>query len=220
MTRHFRKAVALATLIGALVASSAAAANPLSLFSSTSKYGMQLAMFLPTLLHCKAFDLRANIRWGAERKEKTFQLSGLDGLKSHTADFGVYTPPELQMFADTFSAKVKGWILDTDPHPILLPSSTWVPDFKLTHARTGKEVFVEVFGFWRRGDIDTHYKNLSKGVPGKFVLCVSEQMRADEESEVTFGSGVYRYKRTPLPEQVARIAELVAGIDNSAPAAE
>ena len=83
---------------------------------------------------------------------------------------------------------------------------------------TAAMVFVEVFGFWRRGDIDTHYKNLSKGVPGKFVLCVSEQMRADEESEVTFGSGVYRYKRTPLPEQVARIAELVAGIDNSAPA--
>lgn len=186
--------------------------GPLSLFSSTNKYGLQLALFLPTLLHCKAFDLRANIRWGADRKEKTFQLSGLDGLKSHTADFGVYTPPELQMFADTFSTKVKGWTLDTDPHPILLPTSTWVPDFKLTHAKTGKEVYVEVFGFWRKGDIETHYKNLSKGVPGKFVLCISEQMRADEDSEVAFGNGVYRYKRTPLPEEVARLAALVAGV--------
>ena len=186
--------------------------GPLSLFSSTNKYGLQLALFLPTLLHCKAFDLRANIRWGADRKEKTFQLSGLDGLKSHTADFGVYTPPELQMFADTFPTKVKGWILDTDPHPILLPTSTWVPDFKLTHAQTGKEVYVEVFGFWRKGDIETHYKNLSKGVPGKFVLCVSEQMRADEDSEVQFGNGVYRYKRTPLPEEVAKMAARVAGV--------
>jgi hypothetical protein len=41
-----------------------------------------------------------------------------------------------------------------------------VPDFKLTHLKTGKEVFVEVFGFWRKGDIEAHYKNLSKGVPG------------------------------------------------------
>ena len=186
--------------------------GPLSLFSSTNKYGLQLAMFLPTLLHCKAFDLRANIRWGAERKEKTFQLSGLDGLKSHTADFGVYTPPELQMFADTFATKVKGWTLDTDPHPILLPTSTWVPDFKLTHVKSGKEVFVEVFGFWRKGDIETHYKNLAKGAPGKFVLCVSEQMRADEDSAVTFDNGVYRYKRTPLPEEVAKMAERVAGV--------
>ena len=186
--------------------------GPLSLFSSTNKYGLQLALFLPTLLHCKAFDLRANVRWGADRKEKTFQLSGLDGLRSHTADFGVYTPPELQMFADTFATKVKGWILDTDPHPILLATGVWVPDFKLTHAKTGKEVFVEVFGFWRKGDIETHYKNLAKGVPGKFVLCVSEQMRADEDSEVNFGNGVYRYKRTPLPEEVARLAALVAGV--------
>jgi predicted nuclease of restriction endonuclease-like RecB superfamily len=186
--------------------------GPLSLFSSTNKYGLQLALFLPTLLHCKGFQLRANIRWGAERKEKLFQLSGLDGLKSHAPDFGVYTPPELQMFADTFPAKVKGWILDTDPHPILLASGVWVPDFKLTHAKSGKEVFVEVFGFWRKGDIETHYKNLAKGAPGKFVLCVSEQMRADDDAEVTFGNGVYRYKRTPLPEEVARTAELVAGI--------
>ncbi|QJX00769.1 DUF790 family protein [Frigoriglobus tundricola] len=186
--------------------------GPLSLFSSTNKYGLQLALFLPTLLHCKAFDLRANIRWGAERKEKTFHLTGLDGLRSHAPDFGVYTPPELQMFADTFSTKVKGWILDTDPHPISLATGVWVPDFKLTHAKSGKEVFVEVFGFWRKGDIETHYKNLAKGVPGRFVLCVSEQMRADEADEVTFGSGVYRYKRTPLPEEVARIAGLVAGV--------
>src|SRR5579883_2676692 len=186
--------------------------GPLSLFSSTNKYGLQLALFLPTLLHCKAFDLRANVRWGAERKEKQFNLSGLDGLRSHAPDFGVYTPPELQMFADTFATKVKGWMLDTDPHPILLASGVWVPDFKLTHAKSGKEVFVEVFGFWRKGDIEQHYKNLAKGAPGKFVLCVSEQMRADEEEEVTFGNGVYRYKRTPLPEEVARIAERVAGI--------
>jgi hypothetical protein len=37
-------------------------------------------------------------------------------------------------------------------------------------------------------------------------------MRADEDSEVAFGNGVYRYKRTPLPEEVARIAGLVAGV--------
>jgi hypothetical protein len=29
---------------------------------------------------------------------------------------------------------------------------------------------------------------------------------------VTFGNGVYRYKRTPLPEEVARMVEKVAGV--------
>jgi uncharacterized protein len=185
--------------------------GPLSLFSSTQKYGLQLAMFLPALLHCKAYDLKASVRWGSERKEKHFALSAVDGLRSHLADFGVYTPPELQMFADNFATKVKGWVLATDPHPISLADGVWVPDFRLTQPATGKEVFVEVFGFWRKGDIEQHYRKLQKGLPGKFILCVSEQMRADEDEEVTFGNAVYRYKRTPLPEEVARIAALVAG---------
>jgi uncharacterized protein len=186
--------------------------GPLSLFSSTNKYGLQLALFLPALLHCKAFDLKANIRWGTERKEKLFALSGADGVRSHLADFGVYTPPELQMFADSFATKVKGWVLAADPHPINLADGVWVPDFELTHPASGKKVYVEVFGFWRKGDIELHYKKLQKGMAGKFVLCVGEQMRADEEDEVTFGNAVYRYKRTPLPEEVARIAALVAGV--------
>lgn len=186
--------------------------GPLSLFSSTNKYGLQLAFFLPALLHCKAFDLKASVRWGTQRKEKLFALSAADGIRSYLPDFGVYTPPELQMFADSFATKVKGWVLATDPHPIPLADGVWVPDFKLTHPAKGKEVFVEVFGFWRKGDIEQHYKKLQKGVPGKFVLCVGEQMRADEEDEVTFGNAVYRYKRTPLPEEVARVASLVTGV--------
>jgi predicted nuclease of restriction endonuclease-like RecB superfamily len=186
--------------------------GPLSLFSSTQKYGLQLALFLPTLLHCKAFDLKASVRWGSERKLKLFTLSSADGLRSHLPDFGVYSPPELQAFADSFAAKVKGWVIAADPHPIRLPDGVWVPDFKLTHSATGQEVFVEVFGFWRKGDIETHFRKLQKSVPGQFVLCVGEHLRADEEDDATFGTAVYRYKRTLLPEEVARVAGVVAGV--------
>ena len=186
--------------------------GPLSLFTATQKYGLQLAQFLPTLLHCKAFDLQASVRWGTERKEKSFALSAADGLRSHLPDFGVYTPPELQQFADSFAAKVKGWLIATGPNPVPLSDGIWVPDFKLTHPGKGKEVFVEIIGFWRKVDIDTLYKRLKKHIAGKFVLCISEQYRADKEDEVAFGDGVYRYKRTPLPEEVARIAATVAGI--------
>jgi hypothetical protein len=67
---------------------------------------------------------------------------------------------------------------------------------------------VEVFGFWRKGDIETHYHKLCREVPGRFVLCISDQYRADD-GNVTFGPGVYRYKRNPLPDEVVRVAELV-----------
>ena len=186
--------------------------GPLSLFSATNKYGLQLAQFLPTLLHCKAFDLQASIRWGTERKEKSFALSATDGLRSHLKDFGIYTPPELQQFADSFAAKVTGWGIAADPNPVSLADGVWVPDFKLTHPASGKEVFVEIIGFWRKVDIENLYKRLKKQMPGKFVLCISEQYRADKDDEFSFGDGVYRYKRTPLPDEVAKMAAKVAGV--------
>ena len=71
---------------------------------------------------------------------------------------------------------------------------------------------MEVFGFWRKGDIDQLHRRLLKAVPGQFVLCVSEQFRADEADDAAFGAGVYRYKRTPLPDEVAKTAAAVAGV--------
>jgi predicted nuclease of restriction endonuclease-like RecB superfamily len=186
--------------------------GPLSLFSSTQKYGLQLALFLPTLLHCKAFELKADVRWGAQRKEKLFTLSAADGLRPYTADFGVYTPPEFELFAESFRSGVEDWLLSAEPNPVLLEDGLWVPDFKLTHTRTGREVFVELFGFWRKTDVEAHYRRLKRHIPGQFVLVVSEQLRADEAAELTLGEEVYRYKRTPSAAGVAKAAARVAGV--------
>ena len=38
--------------------------GPLSLFTATNKYGLQIALFLPALLHCHDFRLDAELRWG------------------------------------------------------------------------------------------------------------------------------------------------------------
>ena len=186
--------------------------GPLSLFSSTQKYGLQLALFLPVLLHCRAFDLKATVRWGADRKEKLFTLSGTDGLRSHLPDFGVYTPRELTMFEDNFKSGVADWLISNEPTPLPVEGTTWVPDFKLTHTPTGKEVFVELIGFWRKVDVLDHYKRLKRGLPGQFVLAISEAYRADEAEEFALGEGVYRYKRTPIAAEVAKAAAAAAGL--------
>lgn len=183
--------------------------GPLSLFSSTQKYGLQLALFLPTLLHCKAFDLQADVLWGAQKKPKLFTLSATDGLRSHAPDFGTYSPPEVAVFAENFRATAEDWLLADEPNPIPLGGGSdgvWVPDFKLTYTKTGQEVFVELFGFWRKAAVEEHYKRLKRNVPGQFVLVVSEAMRADEADDAAFGPEVVRYKRTPSAEEVRKAA--------------
>lgn len=186
--------------------------GPLSLFSSTQKYGLQLAMFLPVLLQCKAFELRAEVRWGADKKEKVFSLTGSEGLRSHLPDFGVYTPREITNFEANFRDTIPDWLISNDPNPILVEGTTWVPDFTLKHTVTGKVVHVEILGFWRKVNIEEHYKRLKRAIPGQFVLVVSEQYRTDEATEFTTGDGVYRFKRTPVAEEVAKVAAFVAGV--------
>jgi predicted nuclease of restriction endonuclease-like RecB superfamily len=186
--------------------------GPLSLFSSTQKYGLQLALFLPALLHCKAFELRAEVRWGAQKKEKVFTLTGADGLRSPAPDFGMYTPRAVEEFEANFRSSVSDWLISNDPQPVTVDGTTWVPDFTLTHAKTGKEVFVEILGFWRRTNVEEHYKRLRRALPGRFVLVVSEQYRADEADEFAAGPEVYRFKRTPIAAEVAKVAAAVAGV--------
>ena len=182
--------------------------GPLSLFSSTQKYGLQLALFLPTLLLCKTFDMTAEILWGPEKKPKVFALSANDGLRSHLGDFGMHTPPELTALLANLAANPGAWTLNEEPHPILVDGTTWIPDFRLTHKK--KEVFVELVGFWRKANVEQLYKRLKKSLPGQFVLVVSEQYRADDGDEFATGPEVYRYKRTPIAAEVLKVAAAVS----------
>jgi predicted nuclease of restriction endonuclease-like RecB superfamily len=182
--------------------------GPLSLFSATQKYGVQLANFLPTLLQCKRFELKAEVRWGAQRKEKEFLVDSKAGLRSHLPDYGDYVPKELTMFADLFRKQIAAWDISTDT--ALLPVGTggyWAPDFVLIQRSSGKQVYLEIMGFWRRTDVEKHYRRLRKELTAPFVLAISEQFNTDETADDTINSSIYLFKKTPLPEEVVRLAE-------------
>jgi uncharacterized protein len=186
--------------------------GPLSIFSATQKYGFQLACFLPALLQCRRFELTATVRWGAQRKEKTFVLNDGDGLKSHTVDYGDYTPKELQMFADSFRKSVTDWELSPATDVVKLPSGYWTPDYQLIHAASGRTVHLEVLGFWRRTDAEKLYRRLAAEHRGPFILAVSEQFNIDESLGEELGEHIYRFKKTPLPVEIARLADsLITG---------
>ena len=181
--------------------------GPLSLFSATQKYGVQLANFLPTLLHCKRFDLKATVRWGAQRKEKEFVLDSNAGLRSHLPDYGDYVPKELGMFAEMFRKQITDWDISTETAVLSLGTGFWIPDFVMIHRRSKKRVYLEILGYWRRTDAEKHYSRLRKELREPFVLAVSEQFNTDETEEGVINSSIYVFKRTPLPEEVVRLAE-------------
>jgi predicted nuclease of restriction endonuclease-like RecB superfamily len=183
--------------------------GPLSLFSATQKYGLQLALFLPAVLRCSDFQLHADLRWGPQRLAKDFELTSADGLVSHDADRGVYVPPELAMFVELFRKRVDAWDISEETDLLPLGTSFWVPDFRLVHKASGRVVYLDVLGFWRRGHAEKHLANLHRHAREPFVVAVSEQLHVDEEELQDLPAGVHRFRQMPLPDEVVRLAEAV-----------
>jgi predicted nuclease of restriction endonuclease-like RecB superfamily len=185
--------------------------GPLSLFSATQKYGLQLAFFLPTVLLCRDYELKAELRWGTQRKPKTFLLKASDGLVSHAPDSGTYVPPELGMFVELFRKRVDDWELTEETEIYPLGGRYWVPDFRLVHKPSGRAVLLEVLGFWRRSSAEKHLQYLRRYAPEPFLLAVSDQLHIDEADLEDLPAGIHRFRNMPLPDEVARLgSELLA----------
>jgi predicted nuclease of restriction endonuclease-like RecB superfamily len=181
--------------------------GPLSLFTATQKYGLQLALFLPAILQCRDFELTAELRWGPERKPKTFTLGSSDGLISHVPDLGSYVPVEVRMFAELFRKKIATWEIAEETEVLPLGDGFWVPDFRLVHQATGRTVFLEVLGFWRKSSAVRHLERLRQHARAPFLLAVSDQLHIDEAELADLPAGIHRFRQMPLPDEVARLAE-------------
>lgn len=181
--------------------------GPLSLFSSTQKYGFQLACFFPQLVLCARFEMTARVRWGTQKVEKVVAINDGHGLKTDAADAAGWSPKELEMFAESFRTKISEWTLSDDPAIVPLKSGFWVPDFVMTHKKDKRQVYLDIPGFWRRKNLGELLARLEESIPGQYVLAISEHTSVDESANADELKGVYRYKRTPLPEEVVARAE-------------
>jgi uncharacterized protein len=186
--------------------------GPLSLFTATQKYGLQLALFLPVVLSCRDWELRADLRWGAERKPKVFTLSPADGLVSHLPEHGTFVPPELAMFAEQFRKRAAGWRLVEETAVLPLGPSFWVPDFRLEHVASGKSLYLEVLGFWRKASAEAHLRRLREHAGAAFLVAVSDQLRIDDADLEGLPAEVVRFRQMPLPDEVTKRAAAVLGV--------
>ncbi len=187
--------------------------GPLSLFSATQKYGLQLALFLPVVLLCEDFELKAELRWGTQKKPKNFVLTPDDGLVSHANDTGMYVPQELRLFVELFRKRVADWEISEESDITPLGDGFWVPDFRLTHTKSGKVVLLEVLGFWRKSSAEKHLERLQKYASEPFLLAVSDQLHIEDSELAGLPAGIHRFRNMPLPDEVARLAsELIASL--------
>jgi predicted nuclease of restriction endonuclease-like RecB superfamily len=141
---------------------------------------------------------------------KLFALSSEDGLTWPFAGDGGYVPPELAMFAELFRKRVADWDIAEETEVLPLGDGFWVPDYRLVHRASGRAVFLEVLGFWRRSSAERHLARLRQHATTPFLLAVSDQLHIEEAELDGLPAGIHRFRQMPLPDEVARLAnELV-----------
>ena len=182
--------------------------GPLSLFSATNKYGLQMALFLPALLLCNDYRLDAELRWGPRRETRTFHLEAKDGLVSHYADTGTYVPAELGAFVERFRQVAPAWEVSEATEVVELGrEGVWVPDYKFTHKASGVNVLVDVVGFWKKSSLERLLRLLPEHGPERYILAISDRLKVDEASLGELAGPVLRFKEIPNAVELAGLLE-------------
>jgi hypothetical protein len=180
--------------------------GPTSLFSQTTRYGLALAKFFPTiLLQPGRWHLTAAVEW--TRGSKVLSLPSTCGLRSHYRDLGAYDTREAQWFAERFTALESGWELSRDGAPLDQGGEAIVvPDF--TFRKDGREAHLEILGFWRKGSVAKRLQLMERCGPSNLVVAVSRKLAGEAgdlpEGVVSFAEVI------PAKEVLRRIEEVAA----------
>jgi uncharacterized protein len=178
--------------------------GPFSLFDAVQRYGMRLALFLPSVLACASFQLQADVLWGKERQKLSFAIDPTHGLTVASAREPAGVAPDLELFCEAFRRLDSAWSVTANERIFALPGEVvCVPDLVFTSRETGEEVFFEAFGFWSRAAVWKRVELLRKGFPARILLVVGKQLRVSEEVLSDEDAGeIYVYKRTISPREV------------------
>jgi predicted nuclease of restriction endonuclease-like RecB superfamily len=183
--------------------------GPLSLFSATTKYGLQMALFLPALLHCNQFRLHAELRWGPRREPRSFHLDQATGLVTHQLDSGLYVPAEIPAFVERFRQVAPAWELSQCTEIIELgQEGVWVPDYRAVHKVSGTDVFIEVVGFWKKSSLERLLKLLPHHGPPRFVLVISDKLKVDEAAIGALPGPILWFKEIPSSPELAALLDM------------
>jgi predicted nuclease of restriction endonuclease-like RecB superfamily len=184
--------------------------GPLSIFKQSQKYGVQLACFFPALLLCPKFSLEADIVWSKEQQRLAFAIDDRAGLVSHYQDTGHYVSEEGRWLEERWAQLKLPWALDKEAPPINLRGRlVMVPDYTI-RAPDGREAYVELVGFWRKGYLETRLSLLREAGPPNLILAISDRLRVADEEAQTGQARILWYKGTIVAKDLLAMAESCA----------
>ena len=182
--------------------------GPGSVIHQASRYGLQLANFVPAVTALRSWRLRAEV---PGRGGGTVELGAEDGLRAPNR-FLAYRPEELRDLVAVLAAKRPDWALDEEPPLLAVPGGDLVvPDFALRFPERQDAVPVELFHRWHRHALARRLDQLAGGAAPTLVLGIDRSLARLKEAaplvaraEATGRS--FLFSGYPTPRALARLA--------------
>jgi predicted nuclease of restriction endonuclease-like RecB superfamily len=123
----------------------------------------------------------------------------------------VWIPEEVQAFATRFASLNSDWEASTDTDLLDLEGTLCIPDFRFRHRATGRTVYLELFGFWRRNGVEERLAQLEAAGRKDILIAVGQRGRVSEEDLEAAPDRVYYFRGVMIPREVLQLLERVSG---------
>jgi len=156
--------------------------GPASLFSGTIRYGIDLAKFLPALLHVSRWEMVTNLArctlYDGRETPNRFTLDASCGLVSHYKKGNVFDSIVEESFAAGWARTKTEWRLEREVELVPLPDSVMVPDFRLVHP-DGRTYILEIVGYWRPEYLKKKFSQVARSGRDDIILLVSDRLNLE-----------------------------------------
>lgn len=191
--------------------------GPVSMFHRSQKYGVQMAVFLPALLLCRGWRLRAEISAkmanGSTRKAYFELDSDQRTLRSHYRSLIPYDNPAIEKLAANWERLQSPWEMEPSREVIDLGDAAFVPDFVFRHS-SGREVYLEVLGFWTPRHLQERLREFEHARSRNFLLAAWDELRGSREPLARVPPHAIIFKRNLDPAVVeAALDEILKGVE-------
>ena len=155
--------------------------GPASLFGRSTRYGVDLAKFLPALLHVSRWQLDATLepRRNDDSGPLRFTLDDRCGLVSHYKKGQPFDSVVEEAFAARWERTGTDWRLEQEVEPLQAGGSVMIPDFRLVHP-DGRSFLVEIVGYWRPEYLRRKFYQVERSGRDDLILVISERLNLEK----------------------------------------
>lgn len=189
--------------------------GPASSLRSTRRYGVQMAKFLPALIACRDWQMRAVIVSANGQWRNTFCLASSDGLHSSLPEPAEFDSSLEKRFANEWGDGPRdGWTMTRESEVLHEGQRTFIPDFVFRNV-DGRVALLEIAGYWTPEYLAAKRETLQRFGDQGVLLAVPEKLlHSPGEHWIRSFPGLITYKN-PNHLPVTAVLKRLAGIPRS-----